>query len=539
MEYNIEKLSDGKRVVTIDGKKCELVGNGFIRQDYPPYVRELLKKHGDKRIIAMKACRTPITISTDLLNIVSLGQFKKNLETKPFDDLFHLDLRIELDATPRKVTADKSKIAKDFNKKVSERRMTMLLEKKHVIKASMNPTEKPNTQFSYIPIHSNELTINKLLEGAKRILGNKFFTYDAYNNNCQDFIMAILNGSRIGTEENRKFIKQDTKDLFDELPVTKKIARLATDTGATLDRIVYGQGSDPCWKGYTQYGMKMKNNRKVPNCIKGKGNRGYGRRNARIAPGVIEDELDEVFTPNSMMGRFQRTRDFLNNLRSGLYNFINRNDTRTPTNELRQLWRFLIDQRDDLLDAISIEGENEDYDIILDNIDNIIRLNRTEYNNIMDNEGFYTPQEIGNVITNIENELEELALRPTQTTTAYLTEMGAPEMEIEYPEEVENVTPVNNVETEIEAEPVGYGIHKSDNYYIQSVVFDKEKFDVKGARKWLKENNYIARKPDVTETQIRFRQVNPKYIEQKGFTKFRTKKIGRKSGISLIISYKK
>lgn len=26
--------------------------------------------------------------------------------------------------------------------------------------------------------------------------------------------------------------------------------------------------SNPCWKGYTQYGMKMKNGKKVPNCIK-------------------------------------------------------------------------------------------------------------------------------------------------------------------------------------------------------------------------------------------------------------------------------
>lgn len=24
---------------------------------------------------------------------------------------------------------------------------------------------------------------------------------------------------------------------------------------------------DPCWKGYTQYGMKKKGGRKVPNCV--------------------------------------------------------------------------------------------------------------------------------------------------------------------------------------------------------------------------------------------------------------------------------
>jgi hypothetical protein len=29
--------------------------------------------------------------------------------------------------------------------------------------------------------------------------------------------------------------------------------------------------SDPCWTGYTQVGMKMKNGRKVPNCVPEKG----------------------------------------------------------------------------------------------------------------------------------------------------------------------------------------------------------------------------------------------------------------------------
>lgn len=29
--------------------------------------------------------------------------------------------------------------------------------------------------------------------------------------------------------------------------------------------------TDPCWEGYTQVGMKMKNGKKVPNCVPDKG----------------------------------------------------------------------------------------------------------------------------------------------------------------------------------------------------------------------------------------------------------------------------
>jgi hypothetical protein len=36
--------------------------------------------------------------------------------------------------------------------------------------------------------------------------------------------------------------------------------------GMSLLKKIYGGGS-PCWKGYEQFGMKVKNGRKVPNCI--------------------------------------------------------------------------------------------------------------------------------------------------------------------------------------------------------------------------------------------------------------------------------
>jgi hypothetical protein len=342
----------------------------------------------------------------------------------------------------------------------------MLLEKKHVIKASMNPTEKPNTQFSYIPIHSNELTINKLLEGAKRILGNKFFTYDAYNNNCQDFIMAILNGSRIGTEENRKFIKQDTKDLFDELPITKKIARLATDTGATLDRIVYGQGN---WSsGEVEYRDEID-------------------RELNIRPELYEQELND-----REWGQAE-------------YDF--------------ELIKRII--RDNRIFKVADKPSNPLYSKA-----NSIKTMYDKLTQTGDNDPIGT-KVMPILISEINYLLSDYLTQPVNPSNA--------DARIVEPQIIQAEAEALNDEELVE----GVGIHKSDNYYIQSVVFDKEKFDVKGARKWLKENNYIARKPDVTETQIRFRQVNPKYIEQKGFTKFRTKRIGRKSGISLIISYKK
>lgn len=87
-------------------------------------------------------------------------------------------------------------------------------------------------------------------------------------------------------------------------------------------------------------------------------------------------------------------------------------------------------------------------------------------------------------------------------------------------------------------ETSGGKIHKNANSYVQSLVFDKSKFDKKTASDWLKKNNYENKGADMKDNTIRYRQVNPQYIEKMGFNRFRTKKIGRNSGISLILAYK-
>ena len=75
-----------------------------------------------------------------------------------------------------------------------------------------------------------------------------------------------------------------------------------------------------------------------------------------------------------------------------------------------------------------------------------------------------------------------------------------------------------------------------ENYKIQSVIFDKKKYSIDDAKKWLKSNGYLSPKVDETETQLRFRQKDPDVLESLGFTSYRTKPLG-KSGIQLIIAY--
>jgi DNA adenine methylase len=196
------------------------------RNNYPPRMRKIIQKYGDKEITRMFACRTPLpALLTSALNAVSLGEFGKKWGDLPYDKLFHLDLRVDVLEDP-----NSSKI------------QTILLEKNEVLNSALNPTKSKTTECELISVFPRPMTLNKMLAGAQKIQGDKFFTYSAYNNNCQDFVMALLRGVKAGTQENYDFIKQNTRELFKNLPGTRKFANTVTDTLATFSTIIEGAG---------------------------------------------------------------------------------------------------------------------------------------------------------------------------------------------------------------------------------------------------------------------------------------------------------
>ena len=83
---------------------------------------------------------------------------------------------------------------------------------------------------------------------------------------------------------------------------------------------------------------------------------------------------------------------------------------------------------------------------------------------------------------------------------------------------------------------IGHGL--KENYIVQSVIFNKDKFTVKAARKWLKTHNYIwNQKLDERKNVLRYRQIDPEVIEKKGYTNYHNKYIS--DDIILCIAYKK
>jgi len=83
---------------------------------------------------------------------------------------------------------------------------------------------------------------------------------------------------------------------------------------------------DPCWKGYTQVGMKKKNGRKVPNCVPSKGvpkAKGYKKEDITIedADGNTFAEVVDIIKPEPIKG-FKSQVDEATQLKSQTGNII-------------------------------------------------------------------------------------------------------------------------------------------------------------------------------------------------------------------------
>lgn len=194
-----------------------------IRKDYPPKVRAWLERHGDKTIQSLTIIRTPIQSAiNEALNAVSFGAWNRLRGSYGFDTFFHLGL-----------------VAEYMDGGVLKR---AVIEKNAVINISNDFRVQDNSEYKPIPM-KGPVTFRQLLDRAQKELGDDFFLYDAFKNNCQVFIRELLSGSGLLTTEADKFLFQDIDKLVRQLPGhTGHVARALTDLGAMADVVVSGRG---------------------------------------------------------------------------------------------------------------------------------------------------------------------------------------------------------------------------------------------------------------------------------------------------------
>ena len=185
----------------------------YGRQDYSPLAKTILQQYGNDSIEFMEIQRSPLGLLQKVLNLFSLGRLEKN---NPYDRLFHLKVVVRV------------------------RGVLISIEKNEVIKITPNPTTEKNTETRPVLL-SRPFTINELLNNTRRKMGDdKFFSYSAYNNNCQDFILNMLEANHLSSSDSISFVKQDTKQLFNNLDYLRKFSNTLTDIAGRFDVIRQG-----------------------------------------------------------------------------------------------------------------------------------------------------------------------------------------------------------------------------------------------------------------------------------------------------------
>ena len=207
-------LQDGEGI--FDNIKALLFG----RKDLPPNARNVLKKNGNDQIAYIQVARNPLSTFTKLgMDAISLGDFSRKAKKLPYDKLFHLYMIVTL-----------------------KNGKNILIEKNDVINMEYRGVRK-NAESKRVAVNKS-LTLNTMMANTKKYMGKKFLPYSGFNNNCQDFLMAIMKSNGLGNSDTYKFVKQHTTSIFKGNPTFRKVTDFITDLGAKFDIIKQGAGNE-------------------------------------------------------------------------------------------------------------------------------------------------------------------------------------------------------------------------------------------------------------------------------------------------------
>ena len=192
-------------------QRLKKTANALIlgRKGISPNVDKFLRDHGDEPILEMIISRNVVSsILTGSMKLIST-QFREGVGS---NKLYHLKLLIR--TTHSNISLEKNEVIT-----ISPYKMNY------------------NAENLYVSFPAG-ISINILLQNTRDKMGGSFLSYSARDNNCQNFILALLQSNFLDNTHNVLFTKQSTSDLFDVN--LRKITNTITDIGAKIDIIREG-----------------------------------------------------------------------------------------------------------------------------------------------------------------------------------------------------------------------------------------------------------------------------------------------------------
>lgn len=187
-------------------------GSFLVKKNYLNYVQEFINKNNDDEIVSLQVFRQPIGKALELgLRLLSLGKFRK--EKYGYDSFFHLGLIATM----------------------SDNRM-ILIEKNATIDIKQI-SNKPQGQYMNIPM-TTTIKLSDFLDNARKDMGDKYFTYNPFSNNCQNYAIGLLKSNHLLSSDLNTFIHQDISDYKNK--IVNFIGDKVTNLAAIGHRIIKG-----------------------------------------------------------------------------------------------------------------------------------------------------------------------------------------------------------------------------------------------------------------------------------------------------------
>jgi len=196
----------------------DYIKNVFSTKDSGP-VDKLVKNFGDFIIRGFEIYRTPVDSKIGkLLNVISFGKYKKELENSPYDKLFHLFIAFKCELLGKTIY--------------------FMTEKSPTIVVKMWDGYKTDIEDKvHVELPDNTFTIRKMFETAKSNMGSNYNTYEAVSNNCQVYVSNLLHA--ININEFDEWITQNVEKIV--TGHTRTISKVVTSLGHFVNRLAGGQ----------------------------------------------------------------------------------------------------------------------------------------------------------------------------------------------------------------------------------------------------------------------------------------------------------
>jgi hypothetical protein len=207
-----------------------------------------LHNQGSSEVAKLQVARKPIESGVRrALDTLSRGHFSKVATRLGYEDVYHNYLIFTL-KNGAQYTVHKNEI-------IEERPTT-----KH---------DLAGENYS-IPVPEHK-TLKDMIDTASQSFSGPpgsidanthFWQYNPSGDNCQGFVQAVVDANhlKVDDEKARELIKpQDAGALINSLGALARIPKFITDTAATLDRVIHGDGLHHVGSGFRHHSSLFKN----------------------------------------------------------------------------------------------------------------------------------------------------------------------------------------------------------------------------------------------------------------------------------------